>query len=61
MLAPADSRSEDVLVSALARCWPVARASMGFPAPRPAQRGNPRNLLTTSGARAMIVSCGSGP
>ena len=30
MLTPPGSLSEDVLVPALARCWPVVRASMGF-------------------------------
>ena len=61
MLPPPGSLCEDVLVSALARCWPVTRASMGFLACARFSGGNLAQPLAASGARAMIVSSGSPP
>ena len=61
MLTPSGSLSEDVLVSALARCWPVVRASIGFLARARFSGGNLAQPLTTTGVCSMIVSCGAGP
>lgn len=61
MLTPPGSLSEDVLVWALARCWPVVRAWAGLLAGTWFSGGNLAQPVTTSGFRAMIVGCGSGP
>ena len=57
MLTPPGSLSEDVLVSALARCWPVVRAPVGFLARAWFSGGNLAQPLTTAGVRTMIVNC----
>ena len=61
MLTPSGSLSEDVLVSALARCWPLVRVSMGFLARAWFSGGNLAQPPTTTGVRTMIVSCGAAP
>ena len=61
MLALLGSSREDVLVWVLSRCWLVAHALMAFPVPALCNGVTPRNCLTTSGARAVLVSCGSAP
>ncbi len=50
MLPLSGSRSEDVLVWALARCWPGGRAVMGFLARARFSGGYLAQPLTTTGA-----------
>ena len=61
MLTPPGSLSEGVLVSALAQCWPVVRAPVGFLARAWFGGGNLAQPLTATGVGTMIVSCGAGP
>ena len=61
MLTRPGSLSEDVLVSALARCWPVVRAPVGFLVGAWFSGGNLAQPLATAGVRTMIVSCGGRP